>query len=305
MAARLLARALAHLRDLLLSQVRGWLADTRSAATGAWTARPSARHAGAVLLCLGLAAAGAAALIAQAALASRLPGPLDWQAAAALLARDARPGDLVVVAPPWLERAREVVPHGVPVVAPASLDGEPLAGVTRAWLLTAPGAPLDGWEVETALARRAANADPQRLGGLEVIRYELSTPVLPLASLVDRPPAPARAALREAGGLPRRCLLVEPVAGAPVVLAFPATRLGRTLEGHAALLPGPGDAPVRVAFQVDGAEVGAVEVRPGDTWLPYQVDTSRSAFGAHEVTLLVSAAGEPARTVCLEVLALP
>ncbi len=305
MAARLLARALTHLRDLLFSQVRGWLVAARAAPARAWAARPSSPRVGAILLSIGLIAAGLAALLAQLSLPARLPAPVDWHAAAVLLARDARPGDVVVLAPAWLERARQVAPHGVPVVAAARLDGELLPGVVRAWLLSAGDAPRAGWEAETELARRATRADAQRLGALEAIRFDLSTPVLPLASLADHPPRPAGTGMRDAGGLPRRCLLLTPVPGTALVLPFPGTRLGRSLTGHAALLPGPGDAPVRLAFQVDGAEVGAVEVRASDGWLPFQLDTRQSAVGAHELTLVVTAAGAAARPVCLEALALP
>jgi hypothetical protein len=305
MPARLLARALVHLRDLLLGQAAGWLGAARQALASAWAARPSPPRAGAILLALALSAASLASLLAQAALPARLPSPLDWHAAAALLARDARPGDALLLAPAWLERAREVAPQGVPVLAATRLEAERLPGVTRAWLLSAGDAPRAGWEAETALARRAARSDPQQLGALEVIRFDLSSPVLPLASLADRPPPPSRAALREAGGLPRRCLLLTPVPGATLALPFPATPLGRTLAGHAALLPGPGDATVRLAFQVDGVELGAVEVRARDGWLPFELDTSRSAFGARDLTLVATVAGPAARPVCLEALALP
>jgi len=305
MPARLLARALAHLRDLMVMQVVGWLQAARRGLAAAWVARPSGPRATAGLTLLGLAAVAVASLLAQAGLPGRLPGPLDWQATAALLARDARPGDLLVVSPPWLERAREVAPHGVRVLAAARLDLEPLHGVTRAWLLSAPAAPLAGWATEASLARRATRADPQRLGALEVIRFDLSAPAQPLASLAERAPPPAAAALREAGGLPRRCLVLAPAPGAPLVLAFPATRLGRTLAGHAALLPGAGDGPVRLAFQVDGAEAGAVELRAADGWLAWQVDTGAAAGGVHDLTLVATTAGDAARPVCLEALALP
>lgn len=305
MAARLLARALTHLRDLLVLQVRGWLGAARRALAAAWTTRLTGPRAGAVLLVLGLSLAGTAALLAQAGLPGRLPGPVDWQAAGALLARDALPGDVVVVAPAWLERARQVVPRGVPVLAPARLDGELLPGVTRAWLLSAAAAPRASWEAEAELGRRATRADAQQLGALEAIRFDLSAPALPLASLADHPPPPASAGLREAGGLPRRCLLFTPLPGAPLVLHFPATRVGRTLAGHAQLLPGDGDAPVRLAFQVDGAEVGAVEVRANDGWLPFQIDTSGAVSGAHRLDLVATAAGPPGRTVCLEGVTLP
>jgi hypothetical protein len=305
MQARLIPRALAHLRDLMVLQVVGWLQSARRRLAATWVARPAGPRTTAIVTLLGLAAAAVTSLAAQASLSARLPGPLDWSAAAALLARDARPGDALVVWPHWLERAREVTPHGVRVIAAARLDDEPLHGVTRAWLLWAPGAPPAGWGAEAAMAKRATRADPQRLGALEVVRFDLSAPAQPLASLAERASPPAVAALREAGGLPRRCLVFTPAPGAPLVLAFPAIRLGRSLAGHAALLPGPGDGPVRLAVQVDGTEVGALELRAADGWLAWQLDTSQAAGGAHQVTLVATTAGAEARPVCLEALALP
>jgi hypothetical protein len=305
MPARLLARALLHLRDLLAAQVRGWVGSARRELAGAWAARPAGPRAGAMLLSLLLVGTGAAALVLQAELPGRLPDARDWRAAAALLARDARPGDAVLVAPAWLERARELVPQGVPVLAAPRLAGERLPGVRRVWLLDASAAPLAGWEVATELARRAVQADAQQLGELEVTRFDLSAPVLPLATLAERASPEARSTLRELGGLPRRCLLLQSTPGAPLRVPFPETRLGSALSGHATLLPGEGDAPVRLAFLVDGDEVGAVEVGPRDGRLAFSFDTSRSASGGHDLTVVATPAGASARPVCLEALALP
>lgn len=321
-AARLLLGALRWLRGLLAAQARGWLVSGRQGLRAAWAARPAPAQAGAILLALALAAAGAAALSAQAGLSARLPQPLDWRAVAALLGRDGRPGDLVVVAPAWLERARAIVPEGLPVLAAGRLDGERLPGVRRVWLVAAPAAPFAGWEAEAELERRAARADMQRLGGLEVTRYELASPSLPLATLAARPPPPARSVLLDLGGLPRRCLVIQPGPGEPLALAFPATRIGRTLAGHATLLPPPGAAQAtapgrtgtgtggesggaRIAFLVDGTETGALELEPVGGRRAFTVDTSRFAGSTHLLELLATAPGPAPGPICLEALSLP
>jgi hypothetical protein len=300
--AALLARLLHHLRDLLATQAREWLHAAREAGATAWALRPTGDRVHAVAAALLLAVVGLGAVAAQARRPGALPDELDWRAAGALLERDGRPGDAVVVAPAWLERARQVVPAALPVVAARRLDGERLPGVRRVWLLAAPAALRGGGEAERDLSRRADRADAQRLGQLEVIRFDLAAPALPLAELADR--APDLAALREAGGLPRRCLVFQPTPGAPLVRPFPLVPLGRSLAGHAALLPGAGDAPVRVAFQVEGVEVGAVEVADG-AWTPFELDTARLSTGRHDVEVVVTAGGAAARPVCLEALALP
>jgi hypothetical protein len=198
----------------------------------------------------------------------------------------------------------------MPVLAPTRLAGERLPGVARVWLLAAGEAPLARGEAAVDLGRRAARADAQTLGALEVIRFDLAAPVLPLAVLSDRPPPGTVPEVREADGLPRPCLRLQPEPGGARRLPFPATRLGRTLEGHALRLPRGVDrsvagGPLRLAFEVDGVEAGAVELGPVDGWRPFSIDTSRAAFGAHLVELVLTAPGEAAPAICLEALALP
>ena len=300
MAARLLASALAHLGAMLAAQARGWAGASRHAARRAWAGRPSAARGGAILLSACLAVAGLSALSAQARRPSRLPSALDWRAAAALLQRDARAGDAVLVAPAWLERARELATPGVPVLATTRLADERLAGVRRVWLLAAAQVQPARRELGPELARRARAQDAQRLGALEVTRFDLGSPVVPLARLDERPPPGAAVLQRDAAGLARRCLELRPAPGAPATAAFPAMPLGRTLAGHATLLPGAGEATARIAFRVDGQEVGALELA-GAGWRSFELDTGRQALGAHLVTVEAG----PDRPVCLEALALP
>jgi hypothetical protein len=302
MAARTLARLLASARDLLRAQAGEWRRGLGARASAAWRVRPPARRAGAVLAAALLGGAGVLSLAAGAGLPGRLPAPIDWRAASALLLRDGRPGDAVAVSPPWLERARELVPAGMPVVALPGPGDEPLPGVRRVWLLAAPSAPGAGGAAAAGLVRRAARHDRRRLGGLEVTRFDLAAPTLPVAVLAEGAP---EAATREVDGAPRRCLVLRPTPAVPLVRPFPAVPLGRSLAGHTALLPGQGDAPVRVAFQVEGEEVGAVEVRAAAGWAPFQLDTVRFTRGTHPLTVVVTAAGDGARPICLEALALP
>jgi hypothetical protein len=303
MPARLAARALAHLGDLLGAQVRGWLAAAAQVPRRAWAGRPTAARAGAILLALALAGLGLGSLLAQAALPARLPSALDWRAVAALLQRDGRPGDAVLLDPAWLERAREVVPPGLPVLALLRLGDDRLPGVRRAWLLAAPAARPPRSTLALELGRQARAASSQRLGALEVTCYELGAPLLPVAALADRAPPGTPVLQRDAGGTPRRCLALFPTPERPATLAFPALPLGRALSGHALLLPGGGDGPVRVAFQVDGAEVGALELG-GDGWRAFELETTQPP-GTHAVTVTASALRADARPVCLEALAIP
>ncbi|MBL0278488.1 MAG: hypothetical protein IPQ24_20870 [Anaeromyxobacter sp.] len=99
--------------------------------------------------------------------------------------------------------------------------------------------------------------------------------------------------------------MLEAVAGQAVVLALPATPLGRTLTGRVVLLPGPGDAPVRVSLQAAGEEVGALELDAAHPGQAFRLDTSRLAGRSHDLSVVLTAAGSPARPACLEALALP
>ena len=303
MPARLLSRFVLHLRDLLAAQVAGWLRGWRRRAARAWASRPGGAQALAIGLSLTLTLASLAAAGAQRTRQASLPSALDWRAAAALLEREARPGDAVALSPAWLERARGVLPASLPVIAAARLDGELLPGLRRVWLVSAADTAWTGWSLEVALARRAAHADAQVLGGLEVTRFDLREPVLPIAALVER--APDLAETREAGGQPRACLVLRPRAGTALVRRLPATPLGRLLVGHLTRLPGPGEAPVRVSIQVDDQELGAIEVAPADGRRPFELDTARLAGTSRPVTLVATTPGEPAGELCLEALALP
>jgi hypothetical protein len=80
----------------------------------------------------------------------------DYQAMANVLAAERQPGDVVLLAPWWTERARIYVPEGLPVVGYQGSDGEALERHPRIWVLSQPHQPNNG------LGAFHAAFDPQR-----------------------------------------------------------------------------------------------------------------------------------------------
>ena len=279
----------------------------------------SAARAAAVLLAAGVVALGLYGLEFLAALPHRLPSPSDWQEVAARLGREAHPGDAVALAPWWAERARAVVPSSLPVLAFPRIAGEDLPGVRRVWLVALPGVPGGEGLLERDLAGRGVRATPAaRVGGLELSRFDLTEPVLPLFRLSERidgasvspasGPHPSRE-VREVDLLPRDCLVAQPSPGrSPLTLAFPAVPLGRTLRvftgivGEAAL---QGEAPVEVAIALDGRQVALAEEPPAAPgWHRTDVDTATLAGRTATLTVTLRTADRGPRPLCLEAYAL-
>jgi len=320
------------------------LAAARAVAGRAWARRPAGGRFAAGVFAAAVVLAGGMGLGFQAALPSLLPSRLDWRATTALLERDVRRGDALVVSPAWAERVRMIAPRGLRVLAssrPAS-DAAPfgaaateLEGVRRVWLVSLSGAPGFSWAPELELlARSAAPEPPLRVGELQITRFELSHPDLPLATLGDafagarvelggapcaadgprfrcaasRSEVEVESAVVDVQGVPRPCLLVK-VAGeaAPIRITFPAVRVGRSLRGNAGLAAAPeGDAvgslPLTIAVRVAGEEAAAVQVE-GAGWPTYRVDTGRWAGERHPVSLELVAPAD--RAVCLQAVTLP
>lgn len=317
LAARVLRRELEGLTD--------GLRRLAAAARALWARRPPARRFAAIAFVAAALATGAAAVVVQARLRTRLPSARDWAAVAALLERDGRPGDAVALSPPWAERARAILPPSLPVFANARYEGEDLVGVRRLWLLSIPGAPGFSFGTEAQLLRRAARPRPaERIGAFELARYDLAFPTLPLAFLPDRLAqaevtrgaercapdveggfrcADARVAreVRDVGGAPRPCLVAALGAGPPLVVEFPPVRVGRSVRGHGGAIDG-GDAPLRVSVVVDGEEAGAAEIS-GAGFLPFEVDTTRFAGEVRRVALVLTPSG--GADVCLDAVTLP
>ncbi len=286
--------------------------------------------AGFALLLLLLSAGG---LAFQLALPSLLPSRLDWEAADALLERDARPGDAVLSSPPWAERLRLLGPRGARVLDQPRFAPADLEGVRRVWLVSLPRAPGFSWQPEVdLLARSTASDPPLAVGRLEIARFEITHPDLPLASLVDRlaaasvtvegQPCPgdgggfrcsaggAQLSLErgvvEANGLARSCMVARASGGAARVLAtFGGVPLGHVLRGNAGALladGGAGSIPLSVVVRVDGQETAAIEL-DGAGWPTFRVDTGRWAGEKHTVGLELVVPEN--RSLCLQAVTLP
>ena len=299
MAARLIVRLLDHLRDDLLAQLRGWRRDGLDWLRRTWARRPPRQRLAAQGLVLALVALGLGSLDARGRLAARLPSQLDWRALTALLERDARPGELVAISPPWLERARLAAPAGLPLLAPGTLDAEWLPGVRRVWLVAASGVTTPS--PHPPLAGRTSSSDTQQVGRLRVTRLDLASPVVPIASLAEQGNLPTR--WSDVQGVARRCLELSTGPGALVHLPLPRLVLGGALEGHAALRPASTTGPARLLFRVDDGPAIPVVVTPRGGWQPFRIDTARFAETSHSVT--VEAEAPAGATLCVEALVLP
>jgi len=295
----------------------------------AWIDRPPVTRSFALALVFALVVAGGLTTAAPILAARRLPSPLEWSAARALLERDARPGDAAAVEPAWAERAREVLPAAVPVVSSEALGAGDLPGVKRVWVVSLPDAPVGGAHAEALLGPRAVEGQAVALGHLTVKRLDLVDPALPLAFLPDRMAsltvtlgeaacAPAAGGfscgvgaprvertLREAGGAPRPCLSISPAGPLParLALAFRGVPVGRFLRGHAGVAGGGPAGQVAISLLVDGEEAGATEVGTAG-WTAFRLDTARFAGAAREVTLVLTAAA-PVGDLCLDAVTLP
>jgi len=277
--------------------------------------RPSGRRAAAGCLALAVAGLGLWGFAAEGDRVRRLPTALDWRAAAAVLARDARPGDALLLSPRWAGRARLALPTGLPVIEAGA--GDDLLGVRRLWVLSLPAAP---GEDPLPLPRGVAAA-PERLGGLLLVRHDLASPLLPVAFAPDRLAGarasldgePCRAvaagfacpesesgawrAVREVAGVARPCIALRADPGGTLELTIPIA-LGSTLRGHAARLGRAGVPALEVALS--GRTVAALT--PAEGWERFEADTAREAGKASELHLtLAPGTGE----LCLDAYTLP
>lgn len=301
----------------------GWIKLRASARDLLWPPRPAAW---AWIFAVAVAVAGLHGLWFQATLSGRLPSPGDWRAVSAVLASEARPGDAVALAPAWAERAREVLPSRFPSWPQARLPilalpsyaeaDEDLAGVRRVWLVSLPDVPGGRGSAAAQLARRSTRPDPpQRIGQLELARFDLRTPLLPLWSLADRPVAPGQDAtlrreIREVGFLPRDCLVARfpGPAPAPLVLRLDDPPLGAALRGHVGLVgyPAREAPPVTVRLRVDGVERARAEASAATpAWRAFQAETASIPPGHHTVEIEIAPSGPLPEGACVELLALP
>ena len=91
-----------------------------------------------------LLAVALAALVFQLWLPSTHVAEADYQAMAQVLAAERQPGDVVLLAPWWTERARIYVPEGLMVVGYQGSDADPLEKYPHIWVLSQPHQPRAG-----------------------------------------------------------------------------------------------------------------------------------------------------------------
>ncbi len=91
-----------------------------------------------------LVAVAVACIVFQVWLPSTHVAEADYQAAASLISKEAKPGDVILLNPWWSERARLYMPDGVPVVGYLGSDGDALELNPRIWVLEQPNLPEVG-----------------------------------------------------------------------------------------------------------------------------------------------------------------
>lgn len=91
-----------------------------------------------------LAAVGVICLGFQLWLPTTHVADADYQAMAKVLEAEQQPGDVVLLAPWWTERARIWAPAGLPVVGYQGSDADPLERFSRVWVVAQPRLPRAG-----------------------------------------------------------------------------------------------------------------------------------------------------------------
>jgi hypothetical protein len=283
-------------------------------------------------------AVGLAELAAHAVQTRSVVPEADWMAARDYVATQAKPADLVVFAPRWVDPiGRERFGPGI-----ATLEREARADETRfakAFEVSIRGAhlpALDGW-------RRAGE---QRFGGVTVTTWENPSPAVvidDLVSMID--PQHARVSRGDAdcpfvrgapqsgslgfgpaipgarfacpsGGFvgvsvvadleyhPHRCVFAPPPGGTPVRIHFPEVRFGHVLHGHHALyVEAERDkrgAPVTITFRSGDSTIGSVVHNDGEGWKPFEFDTSALAGQTAELRVEITAPSGDRRQYCFE-----
>lgn len=113
-------------------------------------------------------------MVFHARLPGRLPKDADYAELQATLAKEAQPGDVLLLYPWWTERARLYAPDSLPVIGYLGSDTEDLTAHPRIWLLAQPHLPksdlsgfLDQFEKD-----RKKLGEPRAFGTLELSLYQ-------------------------------------------------------------------------------------------------------------------------------------
>ncbi len=249
--------------------------------------------------------------------------PREWDAAAEVVRRGKRPGDLVVAAPHWIRQTAymHLGDRIVPLRDAARAD---TSTYRRLWVVSVRG----------ANAPEAAGRTPevdQRLGRVRVRRFALPPPANVVHDFLERI-GDARVTLEGTGAAqacpwtppgrlrlgrhvcdprhawnrvservmddlrhqPRRAIWSHPVRGKKTVIRFDDVPLGSVLRGYtglgyeAARLTGDFP-PVRLDVFVDDVRQKRVVHRQRDVWKPFELDTRTERGTRADVRFEVSA----------------
>ena len=235
-------------------------------------------------------------VIAVARAGHDVPDDEAWAQAAAVVRARFQPGDLIVVAPAWIDPVgRMHLGDLIPIEAAARMDADRFGTI---WELSIRGARA----AETAGLTAGAVEDA---GGVVVRRFE-RTPVevvtdfvtaFAAAAVEGKRAGPVGPVLAEVGFAPHRCVQVEPQPDQTVRVTYRGVRLGAEL----AFAVGLADVfqrrdirdPGRLEVFVDGASVASVEVGVDDGWVRSRAATTPS--DAAEVVFAATALGPKAR----------
>lgn len=121
-----------------------------------------------------LAGVALACLVFQLWLPTTHVAESDYQAVAQVLASERQPGDVVLLAPWWTERARIFVPEGLPVVGYQGSEADALERHQRIWVLSQPRQPYAGMSgFERAFSPgRTAVGEERTFGNLALRLYQ-------------------------------------------------------------------------------------------------------------------------------------
>jgi hypothetical protein len=256
----------------------------------------------------------------------RAPTDADWRAAAGEVRAGFRPGDLIVAAPAWADPILRVhLGDLIPVEMAGRLDDERFG---RVWEVGQRGAHADAAaRGEVALERRFGALTVRRIdrppavvdydfvarwADARVSRRGPGQGVVDCRNIGDRIQCPdmaynfVRRQLVEVDNQVRVALLSQPVAGAAVVVEFPAVRLGRALELGTGLhnnwmrkeANGPVDLRV-VVGEGPGATDVRLTTRNDDGWKRTRIDTSSRAGQVAPVRFEITSPAPHARYFAL------
>jgi hypothetical protein len=224
-----------------------------------------------------VAALAAWEIVATRCDATSVPRDDAWDAAAAVVRAQYKPGDLIVFAPDWVDPVGRLhLGDLIPIETAGRMDD---ARFGRIWELSIRGAHAP----DVAHAHEVAS---ETHGGVTVARYEQS-PAIVLTDFVKA--SPAQRVLAEVGFAPHQCLQLIPGPKHPVRVTIDAT-LGTKLVGYVGLadvftrrdIRDPGFLDV----EIGGQRVASVTAGVDDGWVRFEVPTQP---GAAQVTFVAHA----------------